>query len=95
MMWGIDYAPDGSVWFTDETYDSVWKFSTLDEEYERLSYPSDGNSLPQKLRIDGSQIIVNDFTGNKLTILNVNPTDTEVNYLSVPSPVDDLSLIHI
>ena len=19
MMWGIDYAPDGSVWFTDET----------------------------------------------------------------------------
>ena len=65
MMWGIDYAPDGSVWFTDETYDSIWKFSTLTEEYERLSYPSDGNSLPQKLRIDGSHIIVNDFTGNK------------------------------
>ena len=89
MMWGIDYAPDGSVWFTDETYDSVWKFSTLNEEYERLSYPSEGNTLPQKLRIDGSQIIINDFTGNKLTILDVNPSDTEVNYLSVPSPVDD------
>ena len=89
MMWGIDYAPDGSVWFTDETYDSVWKFSTLTEEYERLSYPSEGNTLPQKLRIDGSQIIINDFTGNKLTILDVNPSDTEVNYLSVPSPVDD------
>ena len=26
MMWGIDYAPDGSVWFTDEAYDSVWRF---------------------------------------------------------------------
>ena len=89
MMWGIDFAPDGSVWFTDETYDSVWKFSTLNEEYERLSYPSEGNTLPQKLRIDGSQIIINDFTGNKLTILDVNPSDTEVNYLSVPSPVDD------
>ena len=89
MMWGIDYAPDGSVWFTDETYDSVWKFSTLTKEYERLSYPSEGNTLPQKLRIDGSQIIINDFTGNKLTILDVNPSDTEVNYLSVPSPVDD------
>ena len=38
MMWGIDYAPDGSVWFTDETYDSIWKFSTVDEQYERLSY---------------------------------------------------------
>ena len=89
MMWGIDYAPDGSVWFTDETYDSIWKFSTIDEQYERLSYPSDGNSLPQKLRIDGSQIIVNDFTGNKLTILDVSLSDAEVNYLSIPSPVDD------
>ena len=29
MMWGIDYAPDGSVWFTDEAFDSVWKFSPL------------------------------------------------------------------
>ena len=90
MMWGIDYAPDGfSVWFTDETYDSIWKFSTIDEQYERLSYPSDGDSLPQKLRIDGSQIIVNDFTGNKLTLLDVSLSDTDVNYLSVPSPVDD------
>jgi len=89
MMWGIDYAPDGSVWFTDETYDSVWKFSTFDEQYERLSYPSDGNSLPQKLSIDGSQIIINDFTGNKLTILNVNPSDNDVNYLSIPSALDD------
>ena len=90
MMWGIDYAPDGSVWFTDETYDSVWKFSTIDEQYERLSYPTaGGDSLPQKLSIDGSQIIINDFTGNKLTILNVNPSDNDVNYLSIPSALDD------
>jgi virginiamycin B lyase len=89
MMWGIDYAPDGSVWFTDETYDSIWKFSTIDETYERLSYPSDGNSLPQKLSIEGSQIIINDFTGNKLTILDINLSDTEINYLSIPSALDD------
>ena len=89
MMWGIDYAPDGSVWFTDETYDSVWKFSTLDEKYERLSYPSEGNSLPQKLQVDGSQIIINDFTGNKLTFLDPNQSGDDVNYLSIPSPVDN------
>ena len=41
----------------------------LDETYDRLAYPSEGNSLPQKLRVDGSQIIINDFTGNKLTFL--------------------------
>lgn len=88
MMWGIDYSPDGSVWFTDETYDSVWKFSTLTEKYDRLSYPTEGDSLPQKLKVHGSQIIINDFTGNKLTFLD--PTLSEnVNYLSIPSPVDN------
>jgi len=89
MMWGIDYAPDGSVWFTDERYDSIWKFSTIDEKYERIAYPSEGNSLPQKLQIDGSQIIINDFTGNKLTLLDPNPSSGEINYLSIPSPVDN------
>ncbi len=29
MMWGMDYAPDGTIWFTDEKYDSVWKFNIL------------------------------------------------------------------
>jgi virginiamycin B lyase len=89
MMWGIDYAPDGSVWFTDESYDSVWKFSTIDEKYERLAYPSEGNSLPQRIMIDGSQIIINDFTGNKLTFLDPNQSGEDINYLSIPSPVDE------
>ncbi len=89
MMWGMDYAPDGTVWYTDETYDSVWKFSTIDEKYSRLSYPSEGNSLPQKLQIHGSQIIINDFTGNKLTFLDPNQSEENVNYLTIPSPVDN------
>ena len=89
MMWGIDYAPDGSVWFTDEAFDSVWKFSTIDEKYERLGYPSEGNSLPQKLKIYGSNIIINDFTGNKLTFLDPSLSGDDVNYLGIPSPVDN------
>jgi virginiamycin B lyase len=89
MMWGMDYAPDGSIWYTDEAYDSIWKFSTIDEKYERLTYPSEGDSLPQKLLVDGSQIIINDFTGNKLTFLDPSQSGEEINYLSIPSPVDD------
>lgn len=89
MMWGIDYAPDGSVWFTDEAHDSVWRFSTFDEKYNRLSYPSEGNSLPQKLLIDGSQIIINDFTGNKITFLDPNQSEEDVNYVSLPSPIEN------
>ena len=89
MMWGIDYGPDGSVWFTDEAYDSVWKFSSLDETYMRLAYPNEGNSLPQRLQIDGSKIIINDFTGNKLTLLDPTQSKDDVNYISIPSPIDN------
>ena len=85
MMWGADYAPDDSVWFTDDSYDSLWKFSIADGQYTRVSYPTSGDSLPQKLLIDGSQIIVNDFTGNKITFLNPTLDDENINYLSIPS----------
>jgi len=89
MMWGIDYSPDGSVWFTDESYDSVWTFSTLDEKYTRIGYPTESDSLPQRLLVDGSKIIINDFTGNKLTLLDPNQSGEEINYLSIPSPIDN------
>jgi virginiamycin B lyase len=88
-MWGIDYSPDGSIWYTDETFDSVWRFSLQDETYQRLPYPSEGDSLPQKLKVDGSQIIVNDFTGNKITFLDPTQSNEDLSYLSLPSPVDD------
>ena len=89
MIWGIDYSPDGSLWFTDESYDSVWKFSTQDEKYQRIGYPSEGNSLPQKLKVDGSQIVINDFTGNKITFLDPTQSNDDLRYLSLPSPVAD------
>ena len=91
MMWGIDYAPDGSVWFTDEAFDSVWKFSTIDEEYSRLGYPSEGNdaSTTKTPNLMAHKLLVNDFTGNKLTLLDPNQSSDEVNYLSIPSPVDN------
>jgi len=89
MMWGMDFSPDGSIWYTDETFDSVWKFSPETEKYQRLQYPSNGDSLPQKLKFDGSQIIVNDFTGNKITFLDPTQSGTELSFLSLPSPVEN------
>jgi len=88
MMWGIDYSPDGSVWYTDEAYDSVWRFSTQDQKYQRIAYPSGGDALPQKLKVDGSQIIINDFTGNKITFLDPAQSNDQLRYLSLPSPVN-------
>jgi virginiamycin B lyase len=67
MMWGIDYAPDGTIWFTDEKYNSVWKFNIQDEEYQGFSFSSEDNSYPQRLEIHGTKLIINDFKGNKIT----------------------------
>ena len=88
MIWGIDYSPDGSLWYTDESYDSIWRFSTQDQKYQRIAYPSEGDSLPQKLKVDGSQIVINDFTGNKITFLDPTQTSDNMRYLNLPSPVN-------
>ncbi len=89
MMWGMDYSPDGSIWYTDEFFDSIWKFSIQDETYQRLDFPTETDSLPQKLKVYGSQIIVNDFTGNKVSFLDPAKTDTDIGYFSLPSPVEN------
>jgi len=88
MMWGIDYSPDGSIWYTDETFDSIWRFSIQDESYLRFVYSVEGDSLPQKLRVVGSQIIVNDFTGNKITFFDPTQFAEDLDFIIVPSPFD-------
>lgn len=88
MIWGMDYSPDGSVWYTDESFDSIWKFTTDNQKYQRIDFPSEGDSLPQKLKILGSQVVVNDFNGNKLTFFDPTQSDKELSYLNIPSPVE-------
>jgi len=87
MMWGMDYSSDGSIWYTDEAFDSIWKFSIQDENYQRLSIPTEGESLPQRLQVEGSQVIVNDFYGNKIIFLDIAQSSEEESiYRSLPSP---------
>ena len=89
MMWGMDYSPDGAIWYTDEATDSIWRFSIADERYNTLNFPvtEDGSSLPQKLLVDGSNIIVNDFTGGKLSFFTYSQVG-ELTYTAIPSPID-------
>lgn len=88
MMWGMDYAPDGTIWFTDEKYNSVWKFNIQDEKYQRFSFPSEDNSYPQQLEIHGSKLIINDFKGNKITYSDYAMYGEEVSQFVSP---DELS----
>jgi len=89
MMWGIDYSPDGILWFTDEATDGIWQFSIKDQQYSRTDYPKVADSLPQRLSVDGSKIIVNDFIGNKITFLDPTQSSQGISYMSIPSPVEN------
>jgi len=100
MIWGLDYSSDGSIWYTDPTFDSIWRFDITSEEYNRLEYPSSESltegvssytgqeSMPQRLKVVGSDIFVNDFTGGKITMLDIaQGVDGEVVYTSIQSPL--------
>ncbi len=86
MVWGMDYSSDDSVWYSDEAHDSIWQFSIADEQYQRFNFPSQGDALPQRLSVVGAQIIVNDFIGNKLVILDASGSDQPP--VIIPSPLD-------
>ena len=92
MIWGIDYFPDGSVWFTDEATDAIWKFSIDDESYNRISYSQTDegkSSLPQKLVIEGSKIIINDFTGGRLSFLDYAQDEQGLLHYAIPSVMEN------
>jgi len=88
MSWGIDYSSDGAMWYTDGSFDSIWRFDTIAEHYDALSYPvSEEGSLPQKLTIHGSNFIVNDFTGSKITFFDLTQNIEEITYSSIVAPI--------
>ena len=91
MMWGMDYFPDGSIWFTDERTDAIWKFSIDAESYDRISYTQmeSESSLPQKLVIYGSKIIINDFTGGNLSFLDYAQDKQGLRHYAIPSVMED------
>lgn len=91
MVWGMDYAPDGTIWYTDEKYDSVWKFVVQDEEYERFDFPSEDNSFPQRLEIQGSKLIINDFKGNRLVFFDYIRLGEDISEFTSP---DEQSYIY-
>ena len=94
MMWGMDYFPDGSIWYTDEATDSIWKFSINNESYDIITYTEanetkNKSSLPQKLVLEGSKIIINDFSGGKLSFLDYAQMNQGLRHYSIPAIVDE------
>ena len=91
MMWGMDYSPDGSIWYTDGDNGALWKFLLSDESYYVLQFPGSGDServFPQKLAVDGSRIIVNDLFGSKISFFDFVQVGKEIRTFGIPSPID-------
>ena len=93
MMWGMDYFADGSIWYTDEATDSIWKFSIDEEFYDVISYreahEDNVQSLPQKLVLEGSKIIINDFAAGKLSFLDYAQMNQGLRHYAIPSVIPD------
>ena len=90
MMWGMDYSPDGSIWYTDGDNGAIWKFLLSDESYHVLSFPREDDSeqvFPQKLAVDGSRIIVNDLFGSKLSFFDFVQVGQAIRTFAIPSPI--------
>jgi len=82
MMWGIDYVSDDSVWFTDETFSSIWKFSVSDESYKSLHYPIGDQPIPHKIKSLNSNLIVSEYSGGLLSFFS--PTSTSASFFNIP-----------
>jgi virginiamycin B lyase len=89
MMWGIAYTEDKEIWFTDEKYGALWKFSIPEETYTKFEIQGETKkSFPQKIGLYNDNFVINDFTGNQIVILNHEKLDgnqlTDVATLSIP-----------
>ncbi|MFQ6025805.1 MAG: lyase, partial [Nitrosopumilaceae archaeon] len=90
MMWGIDYSPDGNIWYTDNAHNAIWKFSPQEQTFQGFSYPeSESGSMPQRLEFNNDAIVVNDFTGSKITIFDPNQSGDDLEYNILRSPVEN------
>lgn len=87
MIWGMDYSHDGNIWYTDDSFNSIWKFSISDGKYERTGFPTIENSLPQQVRVKGTQLIINDFYEGKISLYDTTQTAQDKTYTNIPSPL--------
>ncbi|MDE1763142.1 MAG: lyase [Thaumarchaeota archaeon] len=89
MMWGMYYEPDGNIWFSDSQHNLMWKFNTMTDNYSSFVFPKtqgQSEAFPQILKPDGSDLVVNDFTGRKISIFSTDQTGNNLKTIDIMSP---------
>ncbi len=88
MIWGMDYSDSYGIWYAGDQ-DHIWQLNIVDKKYNKIPY-SYANSLLQRIKINNSEMMVlNDFTNNKIVIIDPMPFSTETKYLVVASPLEN------
>lgn len=86
MIWDMEYK-DGYLWYADESHQSVWRFDTATKEYRQFADIFSSGSLPQVIQLYGTDIVINDFLGNTLVVLDASDLESGLVYYDVPSNV--------
>ena len=73
MMWGIAYDSDNSLWYTEDRFSSIWKFSIDDQTYARVALPeNDPRPLPQRIALINGTVVINDFRGGGIMMIDAD-----------------------
>jgi len=76
MMWGIALTEDNEIWYTDDRYGALWKFSIPEETYSMFKIQGKTNQpSPQKIGLYNDNFVINDFSGSQIVILNHEKLD--------------------
>jgi virginiamycin B lyase len=88
MMWGIYRGSNGDIWFTDSMHNLIWRFDSQNKNYTRFVFPKtpQQDSFPQRLVLDGSYLLVNDFYGRKISIFDTNQAGPLLQTTNISSP---------
>ena len=77
MIWDMKFDKNGDLWFTDEQSNSIWKYFTQEDKFERYKSPTK-SSYPSSLAFDSQgRVWFTEIFGKKLGI--INPLETKNN----------------
>jgi len=86
MMWGIEHYEDGSIWYTEDRLNSVWKYIVEDGSYLNVPYGEGDDTFPHRITELGTQLVINDYTGGRVNFFNPTPGSNELGYWTLDSP---------
>jgi virginiamycin B lyase len=92
MIWDMKFDNNGNLWFTDEKSNSIWKYFTKENKFERYLLPTRGG-YPVSLVFDSNgKVWFTEIFGKKLGVLD--PSKVQNNTTKGISELDLLKYVN-